>query len=405
MDAPTLSASVPEEDIPAPKNRTDPTPGGHPGVWALWAAAAAMLALTTRNPAYLTLLFLAVVVVRAALPAGPAGRAGWGFFLRAGLLLWLITIPLNAFTAHYGQTVLFAIPRTLPLIGSLVGGPVTLEAAAYGFLSGLALLTLLLIFATLNQAVAPYQLLRALPPLFFQTGVMASIALSFIPQAATSLREIREAQAIRGHRPRGLRDALPLLLPLLTTGLERSLQLAESLEARGFGAAPVRSPAGRRWGQGLLLLALLLLLAGLLARAGWGGGLLSTGLLLGGGSALLAALVVQGRSIRRTRYRPHRWAASDILVALGAGLFLGAYALVLAYRPALLSYSPYPLLNWPPFAPVLGTLFLLLTAPAFSRVLPADRAPDAAHEAQNTQHATRETSPAARTHNEDTDSQ
>jgi energy-coupling factor transport system permease protein len=374
MENQDRSESAPGGAIPA-QGIQEPALQGHPGAWALWAVAAALLALTTRNPAYLTLLLLAVVVVRTAIPERPAGTAGWGFFVRAALLLWLITIPLNALTAHYGQTVLFSLPRTLPLIGTLVGGPVTLEAAAYGFLSGLALLTVLVIFATLNQAVAPYQLLRALPPVFFQTGVMASIALSFIPQAVASLREIREAQAIRGHRPRGLRDALPLLMPLFTTGMERSLQLAESVEARGFGAAPVRSPAGRRWGQGLLLLSLLLLLAGLLVRAGGGVGYLSIGLLLAGAAALVAALVVQGRSVRRTRYRPRRWTGQDTFVALGASLFLGGYAFVLARWPDLLSYSPYPRLDWPAFSPVLGMLLLLLTAPALVRVLPQTPGP------------------------------
>jgi energy-coupling factor transport system permease protein len=326
--------------------------------------AAALLALTTRNPAYLTVLFLTVVVVRAALPHGPAG---WGFFLRVGLLIWLITIPLNAMTAHYGQTVLFTLPRSLPLIGSLVGGPVTLEAAVYGFLSGLALLAVVAIFATLSRAVDPYQLLRALPPVFFQTGVMASIALTSIPQAVTALREIREAQAIRGHRARGLRDVLPLLMPLLTISLERSLQLAESMEARGFGAAPLRSPQARRWGQWLLVVSLLLMLAGLLARAGLGsGGLLATGLLLGGGVVLVAALFVQGRSVRRTRYRPRRWGRRDTFVALGAVLFLGVYAAVLLWQPDLLAYSAYPRLAWPAFSPLLGALILLLTAPVWA---------------------------------------
>lgn len=350
----------------------------HPGAWSLWALAAALVALTTRNPAYLALLLLAVAVVRQALPARAAGAAGWGFFVRAGLLLWLITIPLNALTAHYGQTVLFVLPRTLPLIGGLVGGPVTLEAAVYGFLSGLALLAVLVVFATLNQAVDPFQLLRALPAVLFQTGVMASIALTFVPQAVVALREIREAQAIRGHRGRGLRDAVPLLMPLLTTGLERSLQLAESMEARGFGAAPVRSPAARRWGQRLLFLSILLILVSLLLRAGVVpspaplNGLLGGGLLLAGGVALVAALILQGRSVQRSRYRPRRWGPGDTVVVLAAGLLAAAYIVVLLLWPAALSYSPYPQLAWPAFHPALGALFLLLTAPAW---FPARRLP------------------------------
>ncbi len=346
---------------------------GHPGAWALWALAAALPALTTRNPAYLLLLLLAVAVVQAALPE-PPGRSGgwWGFLWKAALFLWLVTIPLNALTVHYGTTVLFSLPTAIPVIGGIIGGPVTLEAAAYGFLTGLALLAVLAVFITLNRAVAPYQLLRGLPPVLFQTGVMASIALSFVPQAAAALREIREAQAVRGHRWRGLRDVGPLFLPLLTTGLERSLQLAESMEARGFGAAPLRSPASRRWGQGLLAAALLGLLAGLLLRALVGDGPASAGLLVGGGAALALALVLHGRSVRRTRYRPRGWSRRDTAIALSAGLAALAYVVLLLVGPALVDYSPYPTLAWPAFRPAIGALFLLLTGPAW---LPLRRRP------------------------------
>jgi energy-coupling factor transport system permease protein len=339
---------------------------GHPGAWALWALAAALPALTTRNPAYLLLLLLAVAVVHAALPAPSSQASGWwGFLWKAALFLWLVTIPLNALTVHYGQTVLFTLPGSIPVIGGIVGGPVTLEATAYGFLTGLALLAVLAVFITLNRAVDPYQLLRAIPPVLFQTGVMASIALSFVPQAAASLREIREAQAIRGHRWRGLRDVGPLFLPLLTTGLERSLQLAESMEARGFGATPLRDPRARRWGQRLLVVALLFLLAGLVVRGFIGNSPVSTGLLLAGGSALVVALVLHGRSVRRTRYRPRRWSRPDTVVALGAGLAALSYLVLLLALPGALDYSPYPALGWPAFQPVVGALFLLLTGPAW----------------------------------------
>lgn len=339
-------------------------PSGHAVAWVLWALAGMLPALTTRNPAYLLLLLLAVSVVQAALPA-PSSQvaAWWRFLLRVGLFLWLVMIPLNALTAHYGETVLVTLPRSIPLIGGLVGGAVTLEAAVYGFLSGLGLLAVLAVFVALNRAVDPYQLLRAAPPAFFQTGVMASIALTFVPQAAAAFRQIREAQAIRGHRARGLRDVLPLFLPLLTTGLERSMQLAESMEARGFGSSPLRRPLARRLGQWLLLPALLALLAGLLLRGFLGETLGSLGLLLGGGAALGAAVVLHNRSVARTRYRARRWSYGDTLLALSSGLALLGYGLVLLLWPEGLAYSPYPRLDWPSFHPALGALFLLLTGP------------------------------------------
>ncbi len=341
----------------------------HVAAWLLWLLAAGLPALTTRHPAYILLLLLATVVVRASLPQHSPTLQGWRFFLRAGLLLWAITVPLNALTVHYGETVLAVIPRTLPLLGRLIGGPITLEAVVYGFLSGLGLLTILLVLVTFNQAVEPYHLLRAVPPVFFQTGVAVSIALTFVPQAANALREIRQAQAIRGHRWRGLRSLLPLLLPLLTTALERAVHLAESMEARGFGLAPLRDPALRRWGRRLLLPALLLLLAGLLLRPQsslWGGALLGLG-----AAGLVAALSLQSRSVNRVLYRRPRWNRRSRLMALFSGLSGLAFLALLLARPAWLDFYPYPRLHWPGFAPLLGLPCLALTAPAW---LPGEEA-------------------------------
>ncbi len=343
----------------SPSFREERLSPGHPAAWLLWAIAAALPALTTRNPAYLLLLLLAIAAVYGALPKRSQGTAGWGWFWKVALFLWLFTVPLNALTAHYGQTVLFTLPDSLPI----VGGPITLEAAAYGFLSGWGWLGVLAVFATLNRAVEPYRLLRVVPPVLFQTGVVASIALSFIPQAGLALREIQEAQAVRGYCRRGLRDLPPLLLPLLTTALERSLQLAEAMEARGFGNAPLRSPALHRWGQRLAILSLLALLVGLLWR-GFREGPGGLGLSLAGLGLLLFSLILQSRAIGRTCYRARRWSSGDLALALAAGLGIALYVPLLSLSPQALAYTPYPRLDWPDFRPALALYFLLLALPA-----------------------------------------
>jgi len=75
--------------------------------------------------------------------------------------------------------------------------------------SGLALASLVLVFATFNTVVDHYRLLRMVPAAFYHAAVVAAIALTFVPQMVASLQDIREAQALRGHRFRGLRDLLP----------------------------------------------------------------------------------------------------------------------------------------------------------------------------------------------------
>ena len=112
----------------------DTTDTFHPFAWLAWLAAAALPALSTRNPLYLSLTLLAVAVVYAALGRRSPLAQSWSAFVRFSALLWLLSIPFTALTAHYGTIVLFRLPATWPI----VGGPITLEAMLYGLTGGLA---------------------------------------------------------------------------------------------------------------------------------------------------------------------------------------------------------------------------------------------------------------------------
>ena len=180
-----------------------------PVPWLLWALAFLVVSYTTRNPLYLVLLG-AVLWATAEAHAQRLSRRL--FFTMTGLgLLW------NFLTVHVGSTVLFALPGTW----FLIGGPYTLESALYGALNGLALALILSAFGLLMSRLSPRDLVRLTPPALYEAGLVLSVALAFLPQGRETLEEIRQAQAVRGHRVKGLRDLLPLLLPLLITALER----------------------------------------------------------------------------------------------------------------------------------------------------------------------------------------
>jgi energy-coupling factor transport system permease protein len=335
----------------------------HTWSWVAWLIAAIVPAFVVHNPLYSALILGAAWIVYSALGRSSPLGSSWGGFVKLGLLFLLLTIPFNALSIHAGNVVLFRLPEKWPI----VGGAITLEATIAGAANGLALFAILLVFAAFNAVVDHYQLLRATPAFLFQAGVVVSIAITFVPQMVLSAREIREAQRIRGHRIRGARDLLPLVLPLLASGLERAIQLAETMEARGFGclAAPLpeRQAVASQAGT---LAALLGLLAGLFVVAyapaqraiGW----TLAGL---GSAALLALFWLQGRRVHRTRYRRERWQLRDGALVLASAL---ALAVVIAARmtaPETLVYSPYPpypLL--PPFNPLVGAALLLLALPA-----------------------------------------
>ena len=347
----------------------------HTVAWLIWALSAAISAFLVHNPFYLAIIALAAWLVYLTAGQGSGLAQSWRGLLKLGALVWLLTIPFNAAMVHLGTHVLFRLPVGWPL----VGGNITLEAVVYGAVSGLRLWVLLLVFAAFNISVDASQLLRLTPAFLYQAGVVTSIALTFMPRMLTSAQEIREAQQIRGHRFRGWRDLLPLIMPLLTTSLERAIQLAESMESRGFGGGrpgdatgvPVGAEQVRRQGNRVRLLMLAglgALLCGLFLYTYWpskpwfGGALL-----LCSGATLLHTFRSLGRRVQRSYYRRARWQVADTLltlvvalVPLGIALIRARDILALTYYP----YPPYPLL--PDFNPWVGLLLALLAVPGLA---------------------------------------
>jgi energy-coupling factor transport system permease protein len=342
----------------------------HTLTWVIWLVAAAVPAFTLRNPLYLILVLGASWIVYLALGrTSPVGRS-WGTFVRIGVLFVAVAVVFNALSSHFGTIVPFSLPDTWPIIG----GPITLEAAIAGAVNGLGLLTILAVFATFNAVVDHYQLLRATPAFAFQIGTVVSIAITFVPQMVLSAAEIRQAQRIRGHRFRGIRDLLPLVMPLLATSLERAIQLAETMEARGFATVlnpDSLEPTHRRaiLAQVGLLAALLGLLAGLfLLTFVAGGNAWGWGLLILSGVGMGVILWGQGRQVRRTRYRRVRWQSHDTVVAIACSVALAAVIAGRLAAPQMMAYSPYPPNSLlPPFNPYVGAALLLLALPAAYR--------------------------------------
>lgn len=350
----------------------------HPYAWTLWLAAGMTAVLITRNPLYLIILLLtagflyAVLLRRAASQSADAAHSqplAWRVIVRLAFFLWGFAILFNALTVHVGERILFSLPASWPIIG----GPITLEAGIYGFVTGLNFVSLILLFAIYNSVLGPHTILRMIPGFAYQTGVAISIAISFVPQTVIAWSEIREAQRLRGHKVKGLRDTLPLFVSLLGYGLDRAIQLAESMDARGFGGRSL--PAGPRqiWLLRLgTVTGLLLLLAGLVVKSyyrsiPWAG----LGLLAGGALLMGLSLWRSGARVQRTRYRRWLWRPRDTLLAAGSGLLLIA-ALILSWlNPHALFYYPYPPYDiLPAFNPLLGLLFILPLLPAFLLPVP-----------------------------------
>jgi energy-coupling factor transport system permease protein len=312
----------------------------------------------TRNPLHLLLILLCIAMVNGALgakrelPRAPVSP------VRFALFVVPLSALFNGLTAHFGDTVLVRLPAGLPILG----GPVTLEALIFGMINGLVLSGIFAAFTLFSQALSVRALIRLIPRAFYPVAVVVSIGVTFVPVTMRQFQQIREAQAIRGHRLRSLRDWVPLFIPLLIGGLERALQLAEAMTARGFASA---GQAGESTVARIaIVLGLVALLSGWLLRLVWGRELLGWGLLLLGVTLILGSLWILGRQIPRTAYRSWPWTKWDSVAVLGAAAVVAAFSVPGFAQPSFY-YYPYPALSLPGFDPRMGVALLGLLGPAF----------------------------------------
>lgn len=335
----------------------------HPVAWILWGAAVLLPALLTRNPLYQSVILGATLIDLWALKRRGASAHAWGIILR--LAVWLAALGTvgNALIVHHGERVWARLPASWPI----VGGPLTVEAALFGLASAMSLLSLLLIVATLNAGMSPDRWLRLVPGFLYQAGVVTSIAVTFVPVVARTARDVHDAQRLRGHRFRRLTDYAPLFAPVLVDSLERSVQLAASMAARGFGAnvQPV-SPWRHLLAQLALWWGLVIVLGGMFMRAYWRQhARLGLVLILLGSLIVVVTFWLQGRRVRRTTYRRWYWRPRDTILALGSLLLIGITVITRARSPLTWLYYPYPPYDlWPTFRLIPGAALLLVALPA-----------------------------------------
>ena len=211
----------------------------HPAAWWAWAIGLAMAASRTTNPLLLALVVaVAGYVVASRRELGAASP--FGAFLRLGLFVIAMRVVFVALLGGGvpGRTVLFDLPQVPLPTGSggvRLGGPVTLEGVLAAAYDGARLAAVLACIGAANALASPRRLLRYVPATLYEVGTALVVALTYAPQLVDDARRVRAARRLRGHAGRGPRELARLAVPVLDSALERSLDLAASMESRGYG--------------------------------------------------------------------------------------------------------------------------------------------------------------------------
>ena len=220
------------------RRRSSPLHAARAGVASLFCVVLAAVALSFEHPLLLGAVLAAVLV------AGAGARVG-GVVARS--LLWglpfaLLIAMVNALAVRDGLTVIARLGK-LPPLGEV---DVTLEATIYGGVLGLRALIVIACFALHSAAVDPDELLRLFRRLSFRSALTAALATRMVPVLARDARRFHDAQRCRPGRP----ASRAAIARAVTTGaLDRAVDVAATLEVRGYGGAARPARRRRPWSR------------------------------------------------------------------------------------------------------------------------------------------------------------
>jgi energy-coupling factor transport system permease protein len=336
-------------------------------VWLAWAVSAGAAVQLAPSPVYVALVIgVAALVVSLQGLDTPFARA-FPTLLTVGIVFALLRTVLTVATTHGGPgPTLFTTPEvSLPdaLGGFTVGGSIELEILLQSLAEGFAVVGVMAVFGAFNAVVSHYELVQSAPRAFYELGLVMIVALAFVPSTIGAISSVREADRARtGGRVVRRGRLVRLVVPILETGMERAVSLAESMDSRGFGRG--RATARERlsgWCGFASLLALGGAFVALVGRAR----LAAVVLGLVGALGLAVAVLVASSQTRRVRYRPRRLTGADravVAVSLAAPVLLALFALV---GDESLTWDASPL-RWPTFQLLPALAIALLLAPLSS---------------------------------------
>ena len=329
--------------------------------WAAWLVAGLIMVLLISNPLYIGLMLCCALVIYVSQRTSEHRIVD--VLLVSGTVVALMTVPLNLLTGATGATRLVELPSlTLPgwLASVTFGGAITAESLVYTLTHVAAIVAIVAIVCSFNVSVDHFKLLKHTPPGLAQLGVIVTISLLLVPETLRRVMTLREARVVRGYRF-GIRSLPGVLLPLLAEALERSVQRAESLDARGFGSlsAPSRPLETLSAVVSLVAAAIFCFLYyyypawHLLAAIGIGLGVLG----------MVSVGWRQTRRARTTRLFRDRLSAIDWIVGLGSVIAAALIVICRALDRGGVTYLPFPSLTVPSFQLVPALACLLLLSP------------------------------------------
>jgi energy-coupling factor transport system permease protein len=294
----------------------------HPVSWWILGLCFAIGAAATSEISVL----LGIMALTVAITLALRERHPWSLSLKFYLATAFIVVAIRVlfriiFNFDSSVNIAFTLPALDISIGDLGGvslfGRISWDALLGALRDGLKMAAIVLSIGLANSLANPRRLLKNTPGALYEVASAWVIAMNMAPQLIESAKRVRKARSLRG-RSRRQHLLSSLIIPVLEDTIERSLGLAASMSARGFGrqgSLTARQHLASRLlsvtGASLLAIGSYLLLT--LPDQGFPLLLLSCGAMC----FLITIRIANARQIR-TRFQPDRWTSRDLIVCLAA---------------------------------------------------------------------------------------
>ena len=211
------------------RRRASPLHAARSTAGALFCIAGATLGGVVPNPYVTAAVALAAFGVAVSCGVGrDVGRS-----LRLSIPLSVVLVVINVLVVRRGLTV-FARLGEIPPFGQV---DLTVEALVAGGLVALHVVAVMAWAGLFACCVNPDGLLDAFRRLSFRSALSATLATRLIPVLARDAERLAEAQRCRPDALTGARARAAVVRAVATGALDRALDVAATLEVRGYAVA------------------------------------------------------------------------------------------------------------------------------------------------------------------------
>jgi energy-coupling factor transport system permease protein len=211
------------------RRRASPLHAARATAGALFCIAGATLGGVVSNPYVTIAVALAAFAVATACDVGREVAGS----LRLSVPLSLVLVVINVLVVRRGLTV-FARLGEIPPFGQV---DLTVEALVAGALIALHVVAVMAWAGVFACCVNPDGLLDAFRRLSFRSALTATLATRLIPVLARDAERLAEAQRCRPEGGSGTRARVAVVRAVATGALDRALDVAATLEVRGYAIA------------------------------------------------------------------------------------------------------------------------------------------------------------------------